>query len=141
MSNSILGAGIIGWLTAYVEMVAIDEIQACRMPFARLDLSLEYCCSWCLVQSPTGPYACVFPSVVLIASPLNVSRVVLNAKMTGQKTYIDIMESCFGFPGRALVSFFQFSFAFGGMCAFAVILGDTIPRKRFTKFAATQSTF
>ena len=39
------------------------------------------------------------------------------------------MEACFGTYGRAAVSFFQFSFAFGGMCAFAVILGDTIPRK------------
>jgi sodium-coupled neutral amino acid transporter 11 len=58
-----------------------------------------------------------------------IRSVVLNAKLTGKKSYIDIMESCFGFPGRAVVSFFQFSFAFGGMCAFAVILGDTIPRK------------
>lgn len=59
-----------------------------------------------------------------------ISSVVVNAKLTGKKSYIDIMESCFGFPGRAAVSFFQFTFAFGGMCAFAVILGDTIPRKQ-----------
>lgn len=39
------------------------------------------------------------------------------------------MEACFGYKGRAAVAFIQFSMAFGGMCAFAVILGDTIPRE------------
>lgn len=38
------------------------------------------------------------------------------------------MEACFGYKGRAAVAFIQFAMAFGGMCAFAVILGDTIPR-------------
>ena len=53
---------------------------------------------------------------------------VINAKLTGQKSYADIMESCFGPAGRAAVSFFQLTFAFGGMCAFCVVLGDTWPR-------------
>lgn len=66
----------------------------------------------------------------LTVSTLLLCRVVVNAKLTGQKTYIGVMESCFGIPGRAAASFFQFCFAFGGMCAFAVILGDTIPRKQ-----------
>jgi len=35
---------------------------------------------------------------------------------------------CFGSSGRAAVSFFQFSFAFGGMCAFGIIIGDTLPQ-------------
>lgn len=56
-------------------------------------------------------------------------RIVVNAKLTGQKTYSDIMEACFGYKGRAAVAFIQFAMAFGGMCAFAVILGDTIPRR------------
>jgi len=37
------------------------------------------------------------------------------------------MDTCFGYPGKATCSFFQFAFAFGGMCAFSVIVGDTIP--------------
>jgi sodium-coupled neutral amino acid transporter 11 len=37
------------------------------------------------------------------------------------------MDHCFGSSGRAAVSFFQFAFAFGGMCAFGIIIGDTIP--------------
>lgn len=75
---------------------------------------------------------------------------VVNAKLTGQKSYNDMcvgasaathrrtmlklrksfcsMEHCFGKHGRTAVSFFQFTFAFGGMCAFGVILGDTLPR-------------
>lgn len=37
------------------------------------------------------------------------------------------MYHCFGRWGANAVSFFQFAFAFGGMCAFNVIIGDTIP--------------
>ncbi|RPD63784.1 amino acid transporter [Lentinus tigrinus ALCF2SS1-6] len=44
--------------------------------------------------------------------------IVLNAKLSGQNSYIGIMNHCFGSSGRAAVSFFQFAFAFGG---------DTIP--------------
>lgn len=40
--------------------------------------------------------------------------IVTNAKLSGGHSYIDIMNHCFGPSGRAAVSFFQFSFAFGG---------------------------
>ncbi|KAK4689530.1 solute carrier family 38 (sodium-coupled neutral amino acid transporter), member 11, partial [Tremellales sp. Uapishka_1] len=53
--------------------------------------------------------------------------VVVNAKLSGRDSYIDVMHHCFGSLGSASVSFFQFAFAFGGMCAFNVIIGDTIP--------------
>ncbi|TDL24242.1 amino acid transporter [Rickenella mellea] len=53
--------------------------------------------------------------------------IVVNAKLSGRTSYIAIMDHCFGPSGRAAVSFFQFSFAFGGMCAFGIIIGDTIP--------------
>ncbi|KAJ7193185.1 transmembrane amino acid transporter protein-domain-containing protein [Mycena haematopus] len=53
--------------------------------------------------------------------------IVINAKLSGTHSYIDIMGHCFGSSGRAAVSFFQFAFAFGGMCAFGIIIGDTIP--------------
>jgi len=61
---------------------------------------------------------------VRLAAPLPPERPTL----TPQRADIDILDSCFGRPGRAAASFFQFSFAFGGMCAFCVIIGDTIPR-------------
>ncbi|KAH9832215.1 amino acid transporter [Rhodofomes roseus] len=53
--------------------------------------------------------------------------IVVNAKLSGRNSYIEIMNHCFGPSGRAAVSFFQFAFAFGGMCAFGIIIGDTIP--------------
>ncbi|KAF9029009.1 amino acid transporter [Hymenopellis radicata] len=53
--------------------------------------------------------------------------IVINAKLSGSHSYIDIMNHCFGSSGRGAVSFFQFAFAFGGMCAFGIIIGDTIP--------------
>lgn len=53
--------------------------------------------------------------------------IVRNAKLSGRTSYIDIMGYCYGSSGRAAVSFFQFAFAFGGMCAFGIIIGDTIP--------------
>lgn len=56
-----------------------------------------------------------------------VRLVVLNAKLSGGNSYIEIMHNCFGPSGRAAVSLFQFTFAFGGMCAFGIIIGDTIP--------------
>lgn len=46
--------------------------------------------------------------------------IILNSKLSGRTTYIEIMEHCFGKHGKAAVSIFQFAFAFGGMCAFCV---------------------
>ncbi|BGP15166.1 hypothetical protein JCM10213_008694 [Rhodosporidiobolus nylandii] len=96
MSNSILGAGIIG------------------LPYALRE---------------AGFFSGIVLLLVLGAvTDWTIRLIVLNAKMSGRRTYIDIMDSCFGRHGRAAVSFFQFVFAFGGMCAFGVILGDSIPR-------------
>ncbi|KZT70955.1 hypothetical protein DAEQUDRAFT_724705 [Daedalea quercina L-15889] len=66
--------------------------------------------------------------VVLCAvTDWTIRLIVINAKLSGRNSYIDIMNHCFGPSGRAAVSFFQFAFAFGGMCAFGIIIGDTIP--------------
>ncbi|KAM0745666.1 hypothetical protein T439DRAFT_295098 [Meredithblackwellia eburnea MCA 4105] len=95
MSNSILGAGIIG------------------LPYALRE---------------AGFFSGIILLVLLgFVTDWTIRLIVLNAKLSGRHTYIDIMDTCFGARGRAAVSFFQFTFAFGGMCAFCVILGDTIP--------------
>ncbi|SCV71054.1 BQ2448_3816 [Microbotryum intermedium] len=96
MSNSILGAGIIG------------------LPYALREAGFVM--------------GIVLLVVLGVVTDWTIRMIVLNAKMSGRRTYIDIMDTCFGPHGRAAVSFFQFAFAFGGMCAFCVILGDTIPR-------------
>ncbi|THH07990.1 hypothetical protein EW145_g3018 [Phellinidium pouzarii] len=65
--------------------------------------------------------------------------IVINAKLSGRSSYIEIMNHCFGPSGRAAVSFFQFSFAFGGMCAFGIIIGDTIPHVIRSAFPKLQN--
>ncbi|CCM01461.1 uncharacterized protein FIBRA_03515 [Fibroporia radiculosa] len=66
--------------------------------------------------------------VVLCAvTDWTIRLIVINAKLSGRNSYIEVMHHCFGSSGRAAVSFFQFAFAFGGMCAFGIIIGDTIP--------------
>ncbi|KAF5393508.1 hypothetical protein D9757_000592 [Collybiopsis confluens] len=113
MANSILGAGIIG------------------LPYA---------------MSQAGFFMGLILLVTLSGvTDWTIRLIVINAKLSGSHTYIDIMNRCFGSSGRAAVSFFQFSFAFGGklaslipdigavldrrigMCAFGIIIGDTIP--------------
>lgn len=81
MSNSILGAGIIG------------------LPYAMRE---------------AGFFMGLILLVVLGGlTDWTIRLIVLNAKMSGRKTYIDIMDACFGIRGRMLVSAFQFAFAFG----------------------------
>ncbi|KAF8658240.1 hypothetical protein AX16_002017 [Volvariella volvacea WC 439] len=65
--------------------------------------------------------------LLCIITDWTIRLIVIDAKLSGRHTYIDIMDHCFGSSGRAAVSFFQFAFAFGGMCAFGIIIGDTIP--------------
>ncbi|KAJ7218055.1 amino acid transporter [Mycena pura] len=78
--------------------------------------------------SQAGFFTGLFLLVVLCGvTDWTIRLIVINAKMSGTHSYIDIMNHCFGSSGRAAVSFFQFAFAFGGMCAFGIIIGDTIP--------------
>ncbi len=51
-----------------------------------------------------------------------------NAKLSGQTTYPSLTYHCFGYHGYIIISFFQFIFAYGAMCAYAVIIGDTVPK-------------
>lgn len=64
---------------------------------------------------------------IALLTDWTIRLIVLNAKLSGRNTYIDIMDYCFGRNGRLAVSVFQGTFAFGGMCAFIVVIGDTIP--------------
>jgi len=79
-------------------------------------------------MSRAGFFTGLFLLVVLCwVTDWTIRLIVMNAKLSGTNSYIGIMNRCFGSSGRAAVSFFQFSFAFGGMCAFGIIIGDTIP--------------
>ncbi|KAG5924594.1 hypothetical protein E4U42_004605 [Claviceps africana] len=53
--------------------------------------------------------------------------IVINSKLSGTSSFQGTVQSCFGRPGLVAISLAQWIFAFGGMVAFGVIVGDTIP--------------
>lgn len=53
--------------------------------------------------------------------------IVINSKMSGRDSFQGTMEHCFGRGGLIAISVAQWAFAFGGMVAFGVIVGDSIP--------------
>lgn len=53
--------------------------------------------------------------------------IVINSKLSGTSSFQGTVEYCFGKAGLIAISLAQWVFAFGGMVAFGVIVGDTIP--------------
>ncbi|KAI5928012.1 transmembrane amino acid transporter family protein [Camillea tinctor] len=53
--------------------------------------------------------------------------IVVNSKLSGANSFQGTVEHCFGRPGLVAISVAQWAFAFGGMVAFGVIVGDSIP--------------
>ena len=53
--------------------------------------------------------------------------IVTNSKLSGADSFQATMEKCFGKSGLIAISVAQWAFAFGGMVAFCIIIGDTIP--------------
>jgi sodium-coupled neutral amino acid transporter 11 len=53
--------------------------------------------------------------------------IVINSKLSGTSHFQGTVEHCFGHSGLIAISIAQWVFAFGGMVAYGVIVGDTIP--------------
>jgi len=53
--------------------------------------------------------------------------IVINSKLSGADSFQATMQHCFGSSGLIAISIAQWAFAFGGMIAFCIIVGDTIP--------------
>ncbi|KAI1430677.1 transmembrane amino acid transporter family protein [Xylaria sp. CBS 124048] len=53
--------------------------------------------------------------------------IVINSKLSGASSFQGTVEHCFGKTGLIAISIAQWAFAFGGMVAFGVIVGDSIP--------------
>lgn len=53
--------------------------------------------------------------------------IVINSKLSGTDSFQATMQHCFGKSGLMAISIAQWAFAFGGMLAFCIIIGDTIP--------------
>ncbi|KAK1999997.1 transmembrane amino acid transporter [Colletotrichum falcatum] len=53
--------------------------------------------------------------------------IVINSKLSGSNSFQGTVEHCFGRTGLIAISVAQWAFAFGGMVAFGIIVGDSIP--------------
>ncbi|KAI9738505.1 MAG: hypothetical protein M1818_005402 [Claussenomyces sp. TS43310] len=95
MTNSIIGAGIIG------------------QPYALRQAG-------CL----TGVILLI---VLTITVDWTIRLIVINSKLSGRHSFQGTMEHCFGRAGLMAISVAQWAFAFGGMVAFGVIIGDSVP--------------
>ncbi|KAK5171407.1 uncharacterized protein LTR77_004551 [Saxophila tyrrhenica] len=66
--------------------------------------------------------------------------IVTNSKLSGANSFQATMEKCFGRSGLIAISVAQWAFAFGGMVAFCIIIGDTIPRVMASIFPSLPET-
>jgi solute carrier family 38 (sodium-coupled neutral amino acid transporter), member 11 len=65
--------------------------------------------------------------VLTVAVDWTICLIVVNSKLSGASSFQGTVEHCFGRPGLIAISLAQWVFAFGGMVAFGVIVGDSIP--------------
>ncbi|KAK7921132.1 transmembrane amino acid transporter [Apiospora marii] len=56
-----------------------------------------------------------------------IRMIVINSKLSGRDSFQGTVEHCFGKAGLIAISVAQWAFAFGGMVAFGVVVGDSIP--------------
>lgn len=78
--------------------------------------------------------------VLTITVDWTIRLIVTNSKLSGQNSFQTTMEHCFGKSGLVAISVAQWAFAFGGMVAFCIIIGDTIPRVLGALFPSLHET-
>jgi sodium-coupled neutral amino acid transporter 11 len=66
--------------------------------------------------------------------------IVTNSKLSGTNSFQETMQHCFGKSGLIAISVAQWAFAFGGMVAFCIIIGDTIPHVLAAVFPSLPET-
>jgi Transmembrane amino acid transporter protein len=151
MANSILGAGTYPlplapcpWLMLAPSSLSSRDHRYVIRSYCDFLSVLSVSSGLPYAMSRAGFFTGILLLVVLSAvTDWTIRLIVTNAKLSGTKSYIGIMDRCFGSSGRAAVSFFQFSFAFGGayvfrntlhkpshpmigMCAFGIIIGASV---------------
>lgn len=65
--------------------------------------------------------------VLTVMVDWTIQLMVINSKLSGTDSFQATMQHCFGKSGLIAISVAQWAFAFGGMLAFCIIVGDTIP--------------
>lgn len=82
--------------------------------------------------------------ILLIALTITVDwtirLIVTNSKLSGTDSFQATMEHCFGKSGLVAISVAQWAFAFGGMVAFCIIIGDSIPHVLSAVFPSLSTT-
>lgn len=82
--------------------------------------------------------------VLLIALTITVDwtirLIVTNSKLSGANSFQATMQHCYGKSGLIAISIAQWAFAFGGMVAFCIIVGDTIPHVVSALFPSLEDT-
>ncbi|OJD33547.1 amino acid transporter [Diplodia corticola] len=66
--------------------------------------------------------------------------IVVNSKLSGANSFQATVQHCFGNTGLIAISVAQWAFAFGGMIAFCIIVGDTIPHVMEALFPSLPDT-
>ncbi|KAL8243822.1 hypothetical protein R6Q59_010080 [Mikania micrantha] len=65
--------------------------------------------------------------VLTIMVDWTIQMIVINSKLSGADSFQSTVQHCFGKKGLIAISVAQWAFAFGGMLAFCIIIGDSIP--------------
>ncbi|KAL0941225.1 transmembrane amino acid transporter [Colletotrichum truncatum] len=65
--------------------------------------------------------------VLTVIVDWTICLIVINSKLSGSNSFQGTVEHCFGRTGLIAISVAQWAFAFGGMVAFGIIVGDSIP--------------
>jgi sodium-coupled neutral amino acid transporter 11 len=66
--------------------------------------------------------------VLTVTVDWTIRLIVVNSKLSGSNSFQGTVQHCFGRTGLIAISIAQWAFAFGGMVAFGIIVGDTIPQ-------------
>ncbi|KAK5697310.1 hypothetical protein LTR97_007447 [Elasticomyces elasticus] len=78
--------------------------------------------------------------VLTVTVDWTIRLIVTNSKLSGADSFQATMEHCYGKSGLIAISVAQWAFAFGGMVAFCIIIGDTIPHVLSAIFPAMEHT-
>ncbi|KEQ59860.1 amino acid transporter [Aureobasidium melanogenum CBS 110374] len=78
--------------------------------------------------------------VLTITVDWTIRLIVTNSKLSGTNSFQATVEHCFGKSGLVAISIAQWAFAFGGMIAFCIIVGDTIPHVMSALFPSLEDS-
>ena len=85
----------------------------------------------------TGIFLLIFLTITV---DWTIRLIVTNSKLSGANSFQATMEHCFGKSGLIAISVAQWAFAFGGMVAFCIVIGDTIPHVLAAVFPSLSDT-